>query len=230
MSLPVRLDILQHLAMLRAMQNVEISSREILADEAPLKHTIPWVLLSYCVLALIAFVPRVLNLGGFVMVDETDFWMARSARFLAALQLHSPAATAISTHPGVTTMWLGAGGIVLQRILESLNLLHDTSFPTQLALMRLPVALANSAGILLGYALLRRMLPAAMAFLAALLWAADPFLIGYSQLLHVDGLAATFMTVSILSACLYQFHERHRAWLIVSSWTGRSCPSGTTRG
>ncbi|HEX9370596.1 MAG TPA: glycosyltransferase family 39 protein [Roseiflexaceae bacterium] len=192
------------------------SPQETLAYKTALKYQIRWVILGYLAIGLVAFVPRVLNLGGFVMVDEADFWMQRSAAFLKALQLGDPAATAISTHPGVTTMWLGGAGIVLQRALESLNLLHDGSFPIRLALMRLPVALGNSAGILAGYALLRRMLPAATAFLAALLWAADPFAISYGQLLHVDGLAGTFMTLSVLAACLYWFHERRRAWLIFS--------------
>ena len=64
--------------------------------------------------------------------------------------------------------------------------LTDQSFSTTLALMRLPVVIAHVLGILLGYGMLRRLLPAATAALAAFLWAVDPFVLGYSRLLHVD--------------------------------------------
>src|SRR5689334_19259244 len=191
------------------------SLQQILTYKAVRSRAIPWTLLGYLAIGLAALGPRLLNLSGFVFVDEADFWMQRSAAFLKALQQGNPAATAISTHPGVTTMWLGSAGIILQRWLAGLNLLSD-SLPIRLALMRLPVALVNAAAVVAGYALLRRMLPAATAFLAALLWAADPFVIGYSQLLHVDGLAGTFMTLSVLAACCYWFHQRRLTWLIFS--------------
>ncbi len=86
------------------------------------------------------------------------------------------------------------------------GLLADESFATRLALLRLPVVLAHMLGLLLGYRLLRRLLPPTVAALAAFLWAVDPFIIGYSRLLHVDALAGTFMTLSLLAACLYWYH------------------------
>ena len=89
-------------------------------------------------------------------------------------------------------MWLGSAGVLLRRALQAAGLLHDDSFATVLAFYRLPVVLAHTAAILAGYALLRRMLPALVAALAALLWAADPFVIAYSRVLHVDGLAHAF--------------------------------------
>jgi 4-amino-4-deoxy-L-arabinose transferase-like glycosyltransferase len=52
--------------------------------------------------------------------------------------------------------------------------------------------------------------------LAALLWAADPFVIGYSRMLHVDALAGTFATLSLLAACLYWHHDPRRRWLVLS--------------
>src|SRR5262249_28739153 len=90
------------------------------------------------------------------------------------------------------------------------------SFPTVLAFYRLPVVLAHTGGILAGYAMLRRMLPALAAALAALLWAADPFVIAYSRVLHVDGLAGTFVMLSLLAACVYWFHERRARFLVLS--------------
>src|SRR5689334_13007788 len=155
-----------------------------------------WALLGYLAIGLAALLPRVLALGLFITDDEANFWLNRSDLFLKAIQSGDFAATAITAHPGVTTMWLGAAGIVLRRALLGWGVLYSDAFPNLLALMRLPVVLAHVAVLLLGYALLRRMLPAMVAALAALLWAADPFVIGYSKLLHTDALAASFMTLS----------------------------------
>lgn len=155
--------------------------------------------ISYLLVALLALVARVLDLGGFLTVDEANFWLARSATFLDAIRRGDWAATAISTHPGVTTMWLGSVGLLLRERLVEPGLLPG-DFATALALMRLPAALVHSLAIMLGYWLLRRLLAPMTALLAALLWASDPFVVAYSRLLHVDALAGTFMTLSLLAA------------------------------
>src|SRR5689334_17992779 len=144
-------------------------SRESVGGRAALAIDIPLVSISYLLIALIALAPRVLSLGSFVTVDEIAFWLPRSDTFLRAIQAGDFPATAISTHPGVTTMWLGSIGILLRRALFAAGYLHDDSFATVLAFYRLPVVLAHTAGILAGYAMLRRMLPALVAGLAALL-------------------------------------------------------------
>jgi 4-amino-4-deoxy-L-arabinose transferase-like glycosyltransferase len=192
-------------------------SRETVGERAAFALDIPLISISYVVLALIALAPHVLSLGSFVTVDEMAFWQPRSDAFLRAIQSGDFPATAISTHPGVTTMWLGSAGIVLRRALLAWGLLHDDSFPIVLALFRLPVVLAHTAGILAGYAMLRRILPALAAALAALLWAADPFVIAYSRVLHVDALAGTFITLSLLAACVYWLHDRRMRFLALSA-------------
>ena len=65
-----------------------------------------------------------------------------------------------------------------------------------LTFYRLPAALAHVAVLLLGYSSDAAHVSAhypALAILAALLWAADPFVIAYSSVLHADGLAGTFI-------------------------------------
>jgi 4-amino-4-deoxy-L-arabinose transferase-like glycosyltransferase len=171
---------------------------------------------SYLFIGAVALALLTQHLGSFVTLDEIDFWLRRSEQFLAAIQTSDFAATALSTHPGVTTMWLGSLGILLRRGLAATGWPVDQSFPTTLALMRLPVVLTHVLGILVGYGLLRRMLPAATAALAAFLWVVDPFVIGYSRLLHVDALAGTFATLSLLAACLYWHHDPRRRWLALS--------------
>jgi 4-amino-4-deoxy-L-arabinose transferase-like glycosyltransferase len=190
--------------------------RSAIVRAVPRLRVDPRALLAYVIIGLVALLPRVLDLGGFITDDEANFWLYRSDVFLKAIRSGDYAATAITAHPGVTTMWLGAAGIVLRRALLDWGVLRSDAFPVVLALMRLPVVLAHVTVILLGYGLLRRMLAPTLALLAALLWAADPFVVGYSKLLHTDALAASFMTLSMLAACCYWNHQRRPLWLIAS--------------
>lgn len=182
----------------------------------PRPQTLTLTLLGYLLIGLVVFWLRTDGLGGFLTVDEAEFWIARSGIFLDALRAGDFAATGISTHPGVTTMWLGAAGLLLREWLWDSGLVRDVSFQTGLALLRLPVALTHIFGLILGYALLRRMLAPAAAFLAALLWATDPFVLAFSRVLHVDGLLMTFATLSILAACIAWHRSPHPGWLVLS--------------
>src|SRR5204863_2434208 len=132
-----------------------------------------WALCGYLLIGLAALLPRVLALGLFITDDEANFWLMRSDIFLKAIRTGDFAATAITAHPGVTTMWLGAAGIVLRRALLDWGILRSDAFPVVLMLMRLPAALVHVAVVVLGYSLLRRMFPPriypALALLAALL-------------------------------------------------------------
>ncbi|HEX5691767.1 MAG TPA: hypothetical protein VFX76_17250, partial [Roseiflexaceae bacterium] len=144
------------------------------AEARPRTSIVAWAPLGYLLIGLAALLPRLLDLGAFLNIDEAMFWLQRSDIFLRALRSGDFAATAVSTHPGVTTMWLGSAGILLRDWLYDSGLVRDGSFATFLAITRLPLMLVHSASILLGYYLLRRMLSAPAALLAALLWAADP--------------------------------------------------------
>ncbi len=168
---------------------------------------------------LIALLPRVLNLGQFVTDDEVNFWTRRSLIFLNALSTGNFGDTAISTHPGVTTMWLGSAGILLRQAVEASGMVANMDYATQMALMRLPLALVHTAAILLGYAMLLRLVEPPIALLGAVFWAADPFVIAYSRLLHVDALLMTGATLSILAlACWLDDPRPHIRpyWLVAS--------------
>ena len=174
------------------------------------------VLPGYLLVTLCALLPRVIDLGGFLTLDEGNFWIRRAETFLRALTSGDYAATAISTHPGVTTMWLGALGIVLRDGLDAAGLVPTTNFATALAFMRLPLALTHTLGVLLGYGMMRRLLAPGIALLAALLWALDPFTIAYSRVLHVDALCGTFVTLSLLALALAREQPRPANWLLAS--------------
>ena len=173
-------------------------------------------LLTYLVLGLLTLLPRVIDLGGFVTGDESLFWMRRSQVFLDAISTGDYAATAISTHPGVTTMWLGALGILLRDWLDATGLVPTTNFATALTMFRLPVVLIHTLGVLLGYRMMRRLLAPSIALLAALLWALDPFTIAYSRMLHVDALCGTFAILSVLALACAREQLRPSVWLLAS--------------
>jgi hypothetical protein len=163
---------------------MSVLRQEAQAFATPIRRVWPLIGLGYLVVTLVAVLPRVLGLGRFVTVDEIDHWIDRSAQFLTAIQTGDLGGTAITSHPGVTTMWLGSMGLMAYQRVVAWGLVPDGDFAIKLAFMQLPVALVNAGGVVLGYHLLRRMFPAAIAICAALFWAADPFVIGYSRVLH----------------------------------------------
>src|SRR5262245_14768400 len=202
--------------------NNRTQSMSVTRNDARLLPTSVWrawplVEISYLIVAVMAIIPRVLGLGGFLTVDEIDHWIGRVSQFLAAIETGHFADTAMTSHPGVTTMWLGSLGLLLHQRAVDWMLIPAGSFAAKLAFLQLPVALVNAGGVVLGYYLLRRLLPQTMALSAALLWAADPFVIGYSRVLHVDALAGTWLTISVLAACAYWLHTPRMWFLILSA-------------
>jgi Dolichyl-phosphate-mannose-protein mannosyltransferase len=151
---------------------------------------------------LLALAPRALALGRFTTVDEAYHWFERARQFLAAIRAGDWSATNLIGHPGVTTMWLGALGVATHQALAAWGLATWPDPELLRVMFRLPVAVVTSLCIALGYLLLRRLLPTRVALLAALLWAADPFLVAHSQLLHVDALLTSFITLTLLAALL----------------------------
>lgn len=186
-------------------------------------------------LLVIALLPRSFGLGRALTNDEAYQWQDRSAIFLAALLEGHLAETAITEHPGVMTMWLGSGGLLLERMLLHRGLIPPTTFEwerpvldqdiafgerlkrigidspaayeTHLTLMRLPLAWATALLIVLAYLLLRRLLDPRVALVAALLWATDPFLVAHSRVLHVDALLTLFMLLGTLALILAGFDK-----------------------
>ena len=182
-----------------------------------------WNIAIALALFALALLPRVLTLDAFVTWDEPT-WVFRSARFLEALSDGRWADTAQAGHPGVTTMWSGALGIVLHSaadpaagqaltdVIAAGGLdVQDTSalrvLGEFLPLARLPVAVLTALTVAACYCLARRLFGRSAssgqalltALLAALLLAFDPFFLAHSRLLHVDALATSFMTLSLLS-------------------------------
>jgi 4-amino-4-deoxy-L-arabinose transferase-like glycosyltransferase len=148
-------------------------------------------------LFVVALLPRVARLADFITTDEAYHWVDRVAGFSDALSRGRWAQTIQTGHPGVTTMWLGTFGQWLEGRLGP-GWGDAPPAIAHLAWLRLPHALLEALAVPLAYALLRRLVPPLAAALAALLWAASPFLIAHGRLLHLDGLLTTFVTLSVL--------------------------------
>ncbi|MDH7487756.1 MAG: glycosyltransferase family 39 protein [Anaerolineae bacterium] len=167
----------------------------------------------------LALLPRLFTLDAFVTWDEPT-WVFRSARFLEALRQGRWADTAQAGHPGVITMWAGALGVAVHSATDPVaaqalaDVLAAGELDVQdtaalrvlgefLPLARLPVAVLTALTVAACYVLARRLFGLPTALLAALLLAFDPFFLAHSRLLHVDALAASFMTLSLLSLLAY---------------------------
>ena len=172
-----------------------------------------------CLLLLVtlAFLVRLAPLGRYVTPDE-PMWVQRSVQFADALAAGDWASVPVTGHPGVTTMWLGAAGVALQRLLapaESaahLDWLHRLAWLTPengeafrhlaffLPFGRVAVALATTLGLLLASLLTARRFGWRAALLMTGLLAFDPLLVGHSGLLHTDALLSTFVLLALLAA------------------------------
>ncbi len=168
------------------------------------------------ILLAAALVPRAFALGNTVTPDEPN-WVYRTLNFGAALARGDWAATAQTSHPGVTTMWLGSLGVALARTVDPAGTAQAIDWLARIDHLapenveafrrigvlldwaRLPVVVANALGVVGVFLLARRLFGKSIALLAAFLLALDPFVAGLGGLLHVDGLLATFSILSVLA-------------------------------
>jgi len=184
------------------------------------------VMLSIVILAVLG--PRVPALDAFATIDEPK-WLTRSANFLCALASGEYADTYQSEHPGVTTMWAGAAGILLrfpeypgscagetdragyERALAD----NDLEPLDVLSAGRLFIVLANCLVLVVAFLLARRLLGPLSGLVGILLVAFDPFHVAHSRLLHLDGLLSSLMLLALLGFLAY-LRSRRRLDLVIS--------------
>ena len=178
-----------------------------------------WVFRLFPILLFfVSFAPRLVAVNRYVTPDEPT-WVYRSIQFREAVLDGRWEGTLVAGHPGVTTTWLGALGISAQMAMApdlraSYDWLTNMAFLTpdnveafkRLAILlsggRVAVALVNSLGVVGIYYMARRLWGPKVAIVAGLFLAFDPFLVGLSGLLHVDGLSAMFATMSLLGTAI----------------------------
>ncbi|MBX0327851.1 glycosyltransferase family 39 protein [Oscillochloris sp. ZM17-4] len=165
---------------------------------------------------LAALLPRAIGLRDFLTTDEAYHWITRTERFAAAIGEGRWADTILTGHPGVTLMWLGGLGLMLERTAVALGLAAPPDTLGHLAWLRLGPALAHALLIPAGFLLLRRLLRPSAALIAALLWATSPFLVAHGRLLHLDALLADLCALTVLAALAACRAARPLPWLALS--------------
>ena len=176
--------------------------------------TTRWTNAILLTLAFLAFaLPRWAVLSRGATADEAK-WSARSANFLAALGRGDLGGTYQSEHPGVTTMWAGALGLLtvaddyananpgpveLEELGPFLAQAHGRSALDALVAGRAVMVLFNALALTAAFAYAVPLLGLPSALLGALLIAFSPFFAGHTHLLHLDGLVSSFILLALLA-------------------------------
>ena len=168
-------------------------------------------------LLAVSFGLRLAPLGRYVTPDEPA-WVYRSIRFASALSAGDWDSIPVTGHPGVTTMWLGAVGVISQRLLSPAESAIHLSWIRRMAWLspdngeafqhlafflpsgRIAVALTTLFGLAVLCALVARLFDWPVALLGVALVALDPFYVGHAGLLHTDALVATFSLLALTAA------------------------------
>jgi 4-amino-4-deoxy-L-arabinose transferase-like glycosyltransferase len=148
----------------------------------------------FVILILIIFVPRLANLNVFLTADEPLF-LEYAQEFAEGLATGDSELTLGIGYPGVTVAWWAAPVV---------GLAH-TELDAYVA-GRVMTALVNSLLLLILYALARKLLGKWPAFIGVSLLALDPFILGYSRLLHNEAPLTLFMTLAGLSFLVWLRH------------------------
>ncbi|MFH1354157.1 MAG: glycosyltransferase family 39 protein [bacterium] len=168
-------------------------------------------------LLVLALVPRMADLGVFLTADEKN-WIGRSYEFVRAFKDWRFNDMLQTTHPGVTTLWLSGAAITAKILISHIPFSFQNLF-FFVRVAQFPIALVNSLTVPAIYLLLRQIFPkrSGLAVLAGAIIALDPFLIGYSRVVHVDALMAGFLFLAALATILYVQKSYARNWLIASA-------------
>ena len=184
---------------------------------------------------LVLWVPRGFNLDHFVTADEPK-WLARSGNFYYALMNGDLANTFTREHPGVTTMWAGTLGFLWRYpdyARETPGILTDSTQIEQVLRAngvepidvleggRVFVVMIVVITLVTSFWLAIRLVGLWPALIGFIFIAFDPFHVGLTRVLHLDGLLSSFMLLSVLGFLNYLdvFHkeERNRShWIFLT--------------
>lgn len=167
-------------------------------------------------LFILAAVPRLLTLATFLTADEKN-WIGRSYEFIRAFTEFRFNDMLQTTHPGVPALWVTGVSTVLNMIVTHTPFSSGT-LPHFIWTAQFPIAFLNALAVPAFYLLLRRLTGRwDIPLLAGILIALDPFLIGYSRVVHVDALVTSFLFLAALTVLLYVQEGYRRSWLVVSA-------------
>jgi len=177
-------------------------------------------ILILLVIFVVAFLPRVVDLGVFLTADEKN-WIGRSYEFVRAFKDWRFNDMLQTTHPGVPVLWVVGAAVTARMLISHIPFSFD-NLAYFVTASQLPVALINALIVPLVYLFLRVLLKrrGGIPLIAALLIALDPVLIGYSRVVHVDALLAGFLFLAALATLIYARRGYDQRWLMISGAFG----------
>ncbi len=188
------------------------------------------------VLILLALVlpPHVIGIDRFAEIDE-PMWVARGSNFYYALTHGDFENTFYEYHPGVTTTWIVAAGMMavfpeyrglgqgyfdgrkfnleeflISHNVQPLDLVRSSRIIQQAVLIMLALLL---------FFLLQLIVEPLLALLAVVLAFDAPVFLGYSRLLNNEAMLAMFVMLSIVSMVVYLNTRRRLVYLLISGGT-----------
>lgn len=175
-------------------------------------------------LFIVAMSVRLMGVSLFITPDE-DNWMRRTGNFAQAMQRGEYLRTFQSGHPGVTTMWvawIGAGADVANLAgitVQDRPVTREPGFLDFMIRARIAVVAVNAALLVGMVALTWRLVGIGPAVVGGIILALDPFLVAHTQVVHVDGLSAGFMTLTMLAAGVYWWAGGKPGYLVLCGVT-----------
>ncbi|HJW89443.1 MAG TPA: hypothetical protein VJ436_02255 [Anaerolineales bacterium] len=185
----------------------------------------------FALMALALWIPRGLALDRFVTPDEPK-WLARSGNFYLALVTGHLAGTFTREHPGVTVTWIGTLGLLWRfpgypqaapgRLTDSRQIepvIREQGFdPVEVLKASRVMMVAFITGLLiLAFWQMSRLVGLGPALVGLALLAFDPFHIGLTRLLHLDGLVSSLMLVSLLAFLSFLYRGMRFFDLLISA-------------
>ena len=189
-----------------------------------------WRWLSVLLVFLAVVLPRLFELDRFANPDESE-WIFQSGNFYYALGQRDLAETFRREHPGVLPMLAGTAAYVvhfpeyrglgqgylataeMQTFIQS----YGVSPLELLATARFFLVLAHGIMLTSAYAYARKLFGQPAALVGILLVAFDPFHLGLTRVLHLDGLLANLILLATLAWLSYLYQGRRKADLSVAA-------------
>jgi len=189
--------------------------------------SLPWAAM---LIAALAVVTRVVDLGVFRIIDEEHLW-EWTEQFTRAVLARDWTGTAITAYPGLPFFWVQFVNLGLEMARRTLIqgewigdagvylVFHEWSREAFLDERRLLLGIVNGALVVWLYLLVRRLFGNPVGLVAGILLALDPFLLSESRVARVEALSAELAALSVVMLLLY-FHERRWHWLTLSGVLG----------
>ncbi|OGC70092.1 hypothetical protein A2415_00645 [candidate division WWE3 bacterium RIFOXYC1_FULL_39_7] len=159
---------------------------------------------------------RVPDLGHDSFNTDVWKWKTRSYDFSSGVFNLRPELTIQKYHPGVTLMWLGTLGIKVANVyIENFSVDSVKSIFVLDAVQKWFIVASIALGMSAAFYVIRKLFGYEFALFSIALMSFEPFFVGLSRVMHLEGMMSVFMLTSAL--WLYYFldssDKRHRLFI-----------------